>query len=358
MNDMKFGIEAEYALLRPDGTFADYTNTDLWEVRALLSGLPDYRHPELRVGDAGIREKNWYIEGDERFDKRGRPAGFAFKGVEIRTPVLGSINGSMASLRELRCMLHAELETHGWSIVSIAFNPCTASYEPIYTQWEKDLQASHIANSLPQISTLSYGPDFNFSLAGCSPAAVVEQVRRLTYYSPYIVPFSFSSPFLGGAVWEGLSYRTFRRTGLRPAALAHLSGQHDHPLVKEADPASQHLRIEFKAFDMIADDRLLSELFHLVVGIALADARHLPGVVDLPDRELHQKVAITGFDDDEVHEEAASIVRFARAALRERGFEHELPLMETMLATRRTLAHAMREHFERNGSLFQPLLVA
>jgi hypothetical protein len=70
MKDAKFGIEAEYALIRPDGRFADFTNTEYAEVQQLIDPLPDYRHPGLRVGDAGIRVKNWYVEGDERFDAR------------------------------------------------------------------------------------------------------------------------------------------------------------------------------------------------------------------------------------------------------------------------------------------------
>jgi hypothetical protein len=350
---MKFGIEAEYGLLRPDGRFADYTNTDFSEVRPLLEGLPDHRHLELRVGDAGIRTKNWYVEGDERFDERGHSVGFAVKGVEIRTPVLGTIEESMASLSELRLMLEAELDTHGWSILPVAFNPCTASYEPEYTPWEKELQASHIGHSLPQVSTLSYGPDFNFSRHGDSPEAVVEKVRRLTYYSPYIVPFSFSSPFLAGAPWEGLSYRTYARTGPRPAALGHLSGEHVHPLVKEADPTSQHGRIEFKAFDMVSDDRLLAELFYLVLGMTLADARDLPGAADVPDGEAHRKVALCGFEDDVVHEAARRIVGLARAALRANGWAGDFPLLGEMLAARRTPAHVLRERFERTGFLVQ-----
>jgi len=349
MVQMKFGIEAEYGLLRPDGRFADYTNTDYPEVRSLLEGLPDYGHPELRVGDAGIRSKNWYVEGDERFDERGRSVGFAVKGVEIRTPVFATIEESVASLSELRLMLEGELDTHGWSIVPVAFNPCTASYQPEYTPWEKELQASHIGHSLPQVSTLSYGPDFNFSREGDSAEAVVEKVRRLTYYSPFIVPFSFSSPFLAGEPWQGLSYRTYARTGPRPAALAHLLGEPFHPLVKEADPPSQHGRIEFKAFDMVSDDRLFAELFWLLFGMTLADAGDLPGAADLPDGEAHRKVALSGFEDDAVHEAARRIVGLARAALRANGWAEDFPLLEEMLTARRTPAHALRERFERTG---------
>jgi hypothetical protein len=352
MNGMKFGIEAEYALLRPGGGFADYTNTTFAELRPLLERLPDYRHPELRVGDAGIRVKNWYVEGDERFDEAGRSTGLAVKGIEIRTPVTASIAQSIASLAELRAMLVAELAAQGWSLVAIGFNPCTAAYRPAYAPWERDFHASHAGNALPEISTLSYGPDLNFSRRGDSPETAIETVRRLTYYSPWIVPFSFSSPFIGGALWEGLSYRTYRRTGPRPAALAHVSGAHDHPLVKEADPPSQHLRIEFKAFDMVADDRLLAELFHLVLGLSLADARELPGGADVPDAALHRQVALAGFDSDEVRREAARLVALARDVLKRNGCHAELPMLEDMLATRQTPAHAMRERFARTGSFF------
>lgn len=247
MEQAKFGLEAEYALVRPDGRFADFTNTHYSEVCGLIDPLPDYRHPELRVGDAGIRVKNWYVEGDERFDECGRCTGLAFKGIEIRTAVFPTIEKSVASLRELRSLLVAQLQAQDWSYLTVGFNPYTRSYEPTYMPWERTFQASHIAHHLPEISTLSYGPDLNFSCSSKSPEQVLEIVRRLTYYSPFIVPFSFSSPFVGGALWDGLSYRTYRRTGDRPAALAHLASSHEHPLVKEANSASQHLRVEFKA---------------------------------------------------------------------------------------------------------------
>ena len=355
MTPTTFGIEAEYALIRPDGRFADFTNTDYAELRALLAPLPDYRHPELRVGDVGIRVKNWYVEGDERFDRAGRSTGLAVKGIEIRTPVCATVEKGVESLQHLRAMLAAALGAQGWGLAAIGFNPCTAAYRPRYARWERQFHASHAANALPGISTLSYGPDLNFSSPGGTAAAALETVRRLTYYSPWIVPFSFSAPFHAGALWEGLSYRTFRRTGPRPAALAHLAGETDHPLVRPADPPSQHLRIEFKAFDMVADDRLLAELFHLVLGIALADPGALPGRADVPDAQRHQRAALSAFEDAALRDESARITAAAQTALRAHGLRDELPLLEDMLTTRRTPAHAMRDHFARTGTLFAPL---
>jgi hypothetical protein len=252
-------------------------------------------------------------------------------------------------------MLATQLEREGWRMATIGFNPLTRAYQPDYAPWERDFHASHTGNALPEISTLSYGPDLNFSRGGDTPETVIAAVRRLTFYSPFIVPFSFGSPFVGGGLWDGLSYRTFRRTGPRPAALAHLSGGYDHPLAKQADPPSQHLRIEFKAFDMVADDRLLAELFSLVLGIAFADAGALPGGADAPDAAMHRAVALTGFDEPAVREGAARVVAVASEALLARGHSAAFPLLEDMLRTRRTPAHAMRERFVRTGCLpFEP----
>jgi hypothetical protein len=355
MAGAKFGVEAEYGLVRPDGRFADFANTSFNEVRGLIAPLPDYRHPELRVGDAGIRVKNWYVEGDERFDREGRSTGMAVKGIEVRTPVSRTIGESMATLKRLRGMLEAALEARGWRLAAVGFNPCTAAYDPGYSAWEREFHASHAEHALPEVSTLSYGPDLNFSRAGDTPEGAVAAVERLTYYSPWMVPFSFSAPFHGGALWEGLSYRTWRRTGPRPAALAHLAGGGGHRLVKAASPESQHLRIEFKAFDMVADDALMEELFRLVLGVALADAGELPGRTDVPDAQMHKRAALSGFDDRQVREGAARVVEVAREALARAREADGLPLLEGMLEVRRTPAHGMRERFLAGGPLFEPL---
>ena len=78
---------------------------------------------------------------------------------------------------------------------------------------------------------LTYGPDLNISVAGLSCERVIDIGRKLTYYSPYIVPFSYSSPFYQGCLWQGLSVRTFLRTGRRPAVMALHSKVIPLPLV-------------------------------------------------------------------------------------------------------------------------------
>ena len=71
--NFRFGIEHEVAFLRADGQFADFENTTFAEFDAIVAKLPHYEqdYPQLRVGDAGIKLKRWYIEGFERFSETG-----------------------------------------------------------------------------------------------------------------------------------------------------------------------------------------------------------------------------------------------------------------------------------------------
>ena len=151
-----------------------------------------------------------------------------------------------------------------------------------------------------EIVMLTYGPDLSFSCAEWDTDQNIDIGRKLTYYSPYILPFSFSSPFYGGEVWDGLSVRTYFRTGPRPACMVFI----DEPdkmidsvpsLTQEARVPAEAGRIEFKAFDSCCDFSLYAALLALLKGLALDDT--LPGRATVPDTALHQHVARVGFKD-------------------------------------------------------------
>ena len=151
---------------------------------------------------------------------------------------------------------------------------------------------------------VTYGPDLNLSCAELGPAELVDVGRKLTHYSPWLVPLSFSSPFRDGRPWGGLSARTDVRTGARPAVLVFLDA--DQPQV-DADPSLTQVaripaevgRIEFKAFDACPDPTLYGELLSLLTGLVLD--RTLPGRRTTPDAAAHRHVARVGLADDAVH---------------------------------------------------------
>jgi gamma-glutamyl:cysteine ligase YbdK (ATP-grasp superfamily) len=167
----------------------------------------------------------------------------------------------------------------------------------------------------------TYGPDLNLSCADLDAAALVDIGCKLTHYSPWLVPLSFSSPFRDGAPWGGLSARTAVRTGVRPAALVFLSGDDeqldvDPSLTQVARLAAEVGRIEFKAFDACPDPALYGELLSLLTGLVIDET--LPGRRPTPDADLHRHVAVAGLADDAVHAGTGELLDAAARALADR----------------------------------------
>ena len=88
-----FGIEHEVAFLDHAGNFADFSRTKFTDFCQIIDKLPLYAkdYPQLRVGDARIKEKRWYIEGFERFVDSEEVVECVPKGIEIRTTIHSSI---------------------------------------------------------------------------------------------------------------------------------------------------------------------------------------------------------------------------------------------------------------------------
>jgi hypothetical protein len=129
--NFKFGIEHEVAFLRANGQFADFANTAFAELAAIVAQLPEYEqdYPQLRIGDAGIKRKRWYVEGFERFSLAGEVIDCPPKGIEIRTTVHESIEGAIAQLQE--------------SFQQLCQQALTAGFSPAFTRTAASLSPSH-----------------------------------------------------------------------------------------------------------------------------------------------------------------------------------------------------------------------
>jgi Glutamate-cysteine ligase family 2(GCS2) len=318
----RYGIEHECALLHLDGRFADFTDLPFEVVQAVIDALPwdpaDY--PELRVGDQGIKRKRWYVEGYERFDTHGALLRCDPKGIEIRTRIHPSVPAAVSALRGDLELLAAEARKHGLRPTAIGFNPVRSSYPvvPPLNDWERAHRQDSPEERTAYLHMTTYGPDLNLSCAELGPAELVDVGRKLTHYSPWLVPLSFSSPFRDGSAWGGLSARTEIRTGARPAVLVFLDA--NQPQV-EADPSLTQVaripaevgRIEFKAFDAGPDPELYGELLSLLTGLVLD--RTLAGRRTTPDAAAHRFVARVGLADDSVHAGTGELLDAATAAL-------------------------------------------
>ncbi|MBO0791738.1 MAG: glutamate--cysteine ligase [Ktedonobacteraceae bacterium] len=357
-----FGIEHEVALLDRNGDFVDWTTTTFAELEAVVANLPLYEtdYPQLRVGDAGIKRKRWYIEGFERYDAFGQSTICLPKGIEIRTTIHPTILGAVDELTRSFHLLAHEARAHGFTPALTSFHPYLTAFTPgpplnAYEQ-QRRLQSPEKRTAF--LPMLTHGPDLNLSLHGLSPSELIDLGRKLTYYSSYIIPFSFSSPFSAGALWEGLSVRTWRRTGARPAALVFVAQPteliaSDPSLTKLARIPREAGRIEFKACDSCADFTLYAALLALLKGVVLDTT--LEGRATVPDVALHQLSARQGWTHDAILTGTRLVLQAAEQALRTDSTSAPdvslLAPLWTMLEQQTTPAHALVQAFRNTGSI-------
>ncbi|WP_052888749.1 hypothetical protein [Thermogemmatispora carboxidivorans] len=362
MSDFCFGIEHEVAFLDHNGRFVDFVSTSYSQLQAVIDELPLYPGDEqqLRIGDAGIRLKRWYLEALERLSPQGEWLTCLPKGIEIRTTIHPDIQSTIQELEESFALLCQVAARHGFTPVLTSYNPYQTCLilDPPLNAYEWRLLDRSPEDRTALSTFLTYGPDLSLSCASWSTAVLIDRGRKLTYYSPYIVPFSFSSPFYEGKLWEGLSVRTFLRTGQRPAALVFIADEtqllYSSPsLTKLARIPAEIGRLEFKACDSCGDFSLYAALLALLQGLTLDDT--LPGRAIVPDASLHQRAALRGFEDEEIFAGAQQLLTAAARALDKEGSRSLLDPLFTLLERRQTPAHQMIARYRQTGSLKEAL---
>jgi hypothetical protein len=243
--------------------------------------------------------------------------------------------------------------------VTIGFNPFRPGYvpDPPLNPWEASSRAVCPEDQTAYRHMVTYGPDLNLSRAGMTTGELVDVGRRLTYCSPYLVPFAFSSPFFRGALWDGLSRRTHYRTGPRPAALVFVPHARDMvesrpSLTRVARIPSEVGRIEFKAFDALdalGNLDLYAGLLALLKGIALD--RSLTGRRTVPDTRLHRLSARMGFGSPHIFEGARRILFAARRALDGDPDQPRLDTLVSMHRERASPADALIERYRQTRDI-------
>ncbi|ARV60389.1 glutamate--cysteine ligase [Nostocales cyanobacterium HT-58-2] len=357
-----FGIEHEVAFLNKEGKFADFSCTKFADFNKIIEQLPIYPNDslQLHIGDAGIRKKRWYIEGFERFANSEKVIDCVPKGIEIRTTIHSDIQSTITELSESFQQLRDVAAQFGFSPILVSFHPYRTVYEPDppLNDYEMRQLQAHPEEQTVNIFMVTYGPDLNISVADLPIEHLIDIGRKLTYYSPYIIPFSYSSPFYKGELWQGLSVRTFVRTGKRPATLVFVEKQEQliksvPSLTKIARIPAEVGRIEFKAFDSCADFSIYASLLALLKGLVLDQS--LMGRATTPDAALHQLSAQEAFDNEEIFAIASQVLQAAEAALVDDPDVHLLTPLKVLLEKRRTPAHEMVEVFNRVGVIPQTL---
>lgn len=353
-----FGIEHEVAFIDNAGNFADFSCLKFADFNQIVEKLPVYKedYPELRIGDAGIKQKRWYIEGFERFADSEKVIECVPKGIEIRTTINPDIHSAIAELSESFGLLKETAAEYGFSPALISFNPNYDAFvpNPPLNEYETLRRNASPEKQTANIPMLTYGPDLNISMVGLTTERIIDIGKKLTYYSPYIIPFSYSSPFYQGRLWSGFSVRTFVRTGRRPAAMVFLEKQEEliksiPSLTKIARIPAEIGRIEFKAFDSCSDFSIYAGLLALLKGIVLDES--LPGRAIVPNAQKHQVSAQFGFDDEEIFTNAKLILKAVETALANDADLNLLAPLKTFLEKRETPAHELIRLYKNTNSI-------
>ncbi|MCP6760793.1 MAG: glutamate--cysteine ligase [Fischerella sp. CENA71] len=358
-----FGIEHEVAFLNAEGKFADFSCTKFADFNQVIEQLPTYANDSMQlcIGDAGIRKKRWYIEGFERFaEDTEKLIDCIPKGIEIRTTIKSDIKSTIHELSESFDLLRQVTAQFDLSPILISFNPYKTVFqpEPPLNKYERSILQANPDEQTAHIFMVSYGPDLNLSFPGLSYESLIDIAQKLTYYSPYIVPFSFSSPFYNGDLWSGLSVRTFIRTGKRAAAIVFVEKPEQlikstPSLTKIARIPAEVGRIEFKSFDSCDDFSIYAALLALLKGLVLD--KSLPGRAIIPDAKKHQISAKEGFNNQEIFAIASQVLQAAEVALQEDADVNLLTPLKDMLNHKQTRASVMITEFKKLGSIEQVL---
>ena len=344
--------------MRPDGEFSDFSNTSFAEFDEIISKLPQYAHdyPQLRIGDAGIKLKRWYIEGFERFNEKGEVIDCPPKGIEIRTTVHNSIDSTLAELTKSFERLQAESMKLGFSPALTSFHPDRFEFVPTppLNAYEQQRRQESPEMQTAHIPMLTQGPDLNLSVEGLTPTQLIDIGRKLTYYSPFIVPFSYSSPFYQGSLWSGFSVRTYYRTGVRPAAMVFVEKPTElidsmPSLTQIARVPAEVGRIEFKAFDSCGDFELYGSLLTLLKGLVLDQS--LEGRATTPDAKQHQQSAQLGFANETIYTQAQAILDTVSKVELDAGERDRLNKLRERLNQRYSPANKMIEAYRQGASI-------
>jgi hypothetical protein len=361
MQKFNFGIELEIPLLK-NGIYLDFDNTSFEELQSIIDQLPEYPddYNSLRIGDLGIKKKRWYIEEYERYDTNGNYTNCDVKGIEIRTPICSSIDTAIKTLQNDRHLLAQIAQQSDITLTAVGFNPFKHHFtpKPPLNDWEVAERSLSPEAISADIHMLTQGPDVSISLQGLTDQEVIDIGKKITYYSPFIAPFSYNSPFYKGELWGGYSVRSYIRNQKRPAVLVFLKDKANllisNPTLTEAARIpSETGRIELKAIDSVANIQIYGALLTLLKGLVLDTT--LSERCIKPRGELHMIAAKQAFENNEIFQGSIQVVECAKRALGSDPDASRLDILEEILAQKITPAHSLIEAYQNNNDIITAL---
>jgi len=335
---VKIGIEHEFVFIDQAGRYLDAENSDYELFQSIVDGFP------LVPGDDAVFEckslekqpKRCYVEGFEEHAPNGQVTRTLPKGIEIRTLPHTSIKDVVTEFQISYSKIMKVAKRRGLS-------PVLTSRHPFKSSFSRNLANDSVESAVrteQQINIaipamFSHGLHVNVSMDDYSLMEMEDQVQKLHFYVPFLIPYSFSSPFYEDKDFMGLCSRNYFRAGTRQMTELH---QRNGAIV-----------LEFRAFDACGDEQLLTALLTLFKGFLLDKT--------LTERSSHQseerlkQSSVHGFADPFIKREGRLALNAAKLALAEEA--PELELLEVMLEKNDSYAARMKRRYFESGDIIK-----
>lgn len=344
--DFKFGLETEYIV------FCKNTSAPLWHDSLTfdrlnkifesipLDGIPSLAGLELEKPAKFLMP--YVVEGYHLPDMDFQAKELLPKGIEIRTPVCGSIDECLNVQKDLLSRLTTRLETEGLGVFSLSHHPNAHQFSGPqnkrrhdYWQWAMEVMTT-------------YGPDINVGVPKEFWETMDQKdlLNKINYYGPALSALSVRSPFRDGGLWKirgkvGKSLRMYRRSIVAPPIEYH---------------EDENYRLEFKVFDMPASIEEFRGYFLLFLGLLLdpdlrGRASNATRTYDLGD------VAVEGLAADGVKERLKEVFAAVQGVLPPMGFDTSaIAHLEKRVKSGKTPADDLLQSYESMGGNLPKLL--
>jgi len=339
-HNVKIGIEQEIVFKDSSGQYLDADNTPYSLFGDIVDVFPSYEGDDayLECKSLETYPKRCYVEGFERHNAGGRVIETIPKGLEIRTLPYEKVADVVAEFRESFGETMRLAGLAGLSPVMVSRHPFKSQLAlNDFADSSEQAVRSELRLKVAKGAMLSHGLHVNVSVGEYSSDQMQDLAEKVNYYTPSIIPWSYSSPFYEGTVFEGLCARNYFRAGSRSmAGLEERKGA---------------LVLEFRGFDACAEPRLLSALLMLFRGFVLDQS--LPGRSPGQDVERLMRSSLSGFADSEFEQEGIAIVNAAKNALGPEG--SALVVLEEMLQLNDSSSARMKRCYGKTGSIMDSI---
>lgn len=335
---MKIGIEHEFVFKDKFNNFLDLTNASYSDFQKVVEKFPSYEEDKgiLDCKSLETTPKRLYVEGFEHFDKNGKLLETIPKGLEIRTPPYEDTEKIIQNFVASYNIMNEIAASFDLTPLLVSFNPFTyfpSAYE--FLENENSNGRNNFDMLIAKNSMLLHAFHINISVNNSNLYDIVE---KLNYYLPYIIPFSFSSPFCNGRVFKGLSCRMFELVKYRP--LVSVRKRIDTDVV------------EFRGFDIVGDLQLYRSLLSLIK--FLVKDNTLMGRDKEKNVELITLSSLEGFENEKIKYGAFNILN---AAINSSEIEpDQLEFLNRIVETNESYSAKMKREFHKTNDIIQSTL--